>query len=387
MKRCTKCLYPETTKPYITFDDEGVCSGCKVSEEKKNIDWDARKKKLKKLISYYKGNGVYDCIIPISGGKDSTYQVHYAVKVLGLNPLLVTFNHLDNSTVGIRNLENLVLKFGLDHIRFTPSPDTIRKTSRHAFNIMGDPFWHEHAGIYTYPVQVAIEKKIPLILWGEYGYMDLVGMYGHDDYIEMSKKNREEHGMRGYDPEAFIKDNKEGLELKDISWSMYPSDNDIHAIGLIGIYLGNYINWNAIKQTELMIELYDFETDTKERTFNTYENVECYFNDTVHDYKKFIKFAYGRATDHASQLIRLGYITRDEGMRLIKNYDQVGIHPRLLEYLEWIGITLDEWNDKMSEELDDRAIFFDSSDLSDTADIKLPFINNPKYETEGRVFL
>ena len=223
---------------------------------------------------------------------------------------------------------------------------------------MGDPFWHEHAGIYTYPVQVAVEKNIPLIIWGEYGYMDLVGMYGHDDFIEMSKKNREEHGMRGYDPESFIEGNDEGLELRDISFSIYPPDEKIDALGLKGIYLGNYINWNAITQTELMIDLYDFETSTKERTFNTYENVECYFNDTVHDYKKFFKFGYGRATDHASQLIRLGYITREKGMSLIEEYDVLGDHSRLDEYREWLGITKEDWDTKMMEERDERALFF-----------------------------
>lgn len=394
MIRCTKCLYPETTRPYITFDDEGVCGGCRVHEEKERINWDERGQKLKTLIEPYKTGSTYDCIIPVSGGKDSTFQVHYAVEVLGLKPLLVTFNHLDNSEVGIRNLENLVVKFGLDHIRFTPSPDIIRKTSRHAFKLMGDPFWHEHAGIYTYPVQVAIEKKIPLILWGEYGYMDLMGMFSHDDFIEMSKKNREEHGMRGYDPESFIEGNEEGLTLRDIPWSIYPSDNEIHTLGVKGIYLSNYINWNPITQTKLMIDLYDFETAFKERTFNTYENVECYFNDTVHDYKKFYKFGYGRATDHASQLIRLGYITREEGLNLVKTYDvyEEQYHPKLLEYLEWIGITKKEWFEKMYEEWDSRATY-NNKDIqrprvfSEHCENKDVFLDNMHSTRQGRLFV
>ena len=358
MKRCKKCLYPETTKPYIVFDDEGICGGCIVSEEKDNIDWDERAKNLKELVAPYRStNNSYDCIIPVSGGKDSTFQVHYVVNVLKLRPLLVTFNHLDNSQVGIRNLENMVVKFGLDHIRFTPSPDVVKKTSRHAFKIMGDPFWHEHAGIYTYPVQVAVEKKIPLIIWGEYGYMDLMGMYSFNDFIEMSSKNREEHGMRGYSPEEFIEGNEEGLKLVDIQWAIYPKDDEIDNINIRGIYLGNYINWNPIKQTELMIDLYGFETDIKERTFNTYENVECYFNDCVHDYKKFFKFGYGRATDHASQLIRLGYITREEGLELVDHYDQLCEGHKLFEYLDWIGISREDWTKKMMEERDERAEF------------------------------
>lgn len=340
MIKCAKCLYPENTKPFIFFDEKGVCSGCRVHEEKEKIDWKERENILKRFVSNYKKDTGYDCIIPVSGGKDSHYQVHYVVNELNLRPLLVTFNHLDNSAEGIKNLENLIVKFGLDHIRFTPSPEVVKKCCRHAIKTMGDPFWHEHAGIYTFPVKIAVLYKIPLIIWGEYGFMDIAGMYSHKDFIEMSKKNRQEHGMRGMEASDFVLGNNEGLTERDLEFTVYPSDKEIQEVGIKGIYLSNFINWDPFKQAKLMIEEYGFTTAEKERTPNIYENAECYFNDTVHDYFKFLKFGYGRATDHASQLIRYGHITREEGEEIVNYYDVIKDHEKLHEFCDWVEMDI-----------------------------------------------
>ena len=336
MERCKKCIYPSTTKPYILFDDKGICGGCRVSEEKEKIDWTERAGMLKDLVAPYKKETGYDCIVPISGGKDSHYQVHYVKEILGLHPLVVTFNHLDNSKTGIANLENMISKLGVDLVRFTPNPQTVKKTCRHAIELMADPFWHEHAGIMSVPTQMAVKYDIPLIIWGEQGYLDLVGMFSHNDFVEMNKKTRQEHMMRGYEPEDFVKDNKEGLTIRDLEFTQYPSDEILEEKGIRGIYLGNYINWKPIEQTKLMIEKYGFMTDRKERTFNIYENAECYFNDTVHDYMKYLKFGYNRCVDHASQLIRAGLINRDEGAYLANLYNQPDPDDKFVEFCKWI---------------------------------------------------
>ena len=338
LERCRKCLYPFTTKPYIIFDDEGICGGCRVAEEKANIDWEERERLLRVLVQPYKKDTGYDCIVPVSGGKDSHYQVYYVKEVLGLRPLVVTFNHLDNSKTGIANLENMISKIGVDLIRFTPNPQTVKKTCRHAIKLMADPFWHEHAGIMSVPTQMAVKYDIPLIIWGEQGYLDLVGMFSHNDFIEMNKKTRQEHMMRGYEPEDFVKDNTEGLTLRDLDFTQYPDDETLEKKNIRGIYLGNYINWNPIKQTKLMIEKYGFMTARKERTFNIYENAECYYNDTVHDYMKYLKFGYNRCIDHASQLIRAGVINRDEGAYLANMYNDPTPDDKFVEFCEWIDM-------------------------------------------------
>lgn len=366
MKRCSKCLYPETTRPFISFDGNGVCSGCRTHEEKQKINWPDREKKLHDLIEGHINSlpkdRIWDCIIPVSGGKDSHYQVWYVKKVLKLNPLLVTFNHLDNSITGVRNLENLVSKFGCDHIRFTPNPEIIRKSCKHATIKLADPFWHEHAGIYTYPVQVAVKEKIPLIIWGEYGFMDLHGMFSHADFIEMSKKLRQEHGMRGMEVEEFLEGNLEGLTPKDFQFTKYPTDSEIEAVGVRGIYLGNYLNWNPFAQTEKMIADYNFltcEEVWQERiTPNIYENAECFYNNSVHDYMKWLKFGYSRTDDHLSQLIRHKKVTRDTAAVFLnyanKKRDKSWPTERFYEFLEWIGLSVPNFFSNLQKFVDPK---------------------------------
>ncbi|HQQ00519.1 MAG TPA: N-acetyl sugar amidotransferase, partial [bacterium] len=132
MRYCARCVYPENSRPTIIFDEYGICSGCRVHESKKQIDWQGREKMLREILDHYKGEAqrtgnLYDCIIPVSGGKDSHYQVYLVKEVYGLNPLLVTYNHTFNTQLGIRNLINMVKEFGCDLIRFTANPDSVRK--------------------------------------------------------------------------------------------------------------------------------------------------------------------------------------------------------------------------------------------------------------------
>jgi len=372
MIRCSKCLYPITTRPFISFDEKGVCPACRNAEERKKIDWNERKERLLRLVDPYRKSSGYDCLIGVSGGKDSHFQVYYAVKELGLKPLVVTFNHLDNSDVGVRNLENLVTKLKVDHIRFTPNPDVVQKCCAHATRTMLDPFWHEHAGIYTFPVRMAVAYKIPLILWGEYGFADIIGMFGNDDYIEMSKKLRQEHGMRGMEAEDFVKGTD--LSVRDLDFTQYPDNREIEELGLRGIYLGNYMEWNHVKHTKLMIDLYDFKTDRKERTFNPYENVECYFNDSVHDQLKYWKYGYGRATDHASNLIRNGYITREQGAWLVNEYDSKVCWDRLAEFLDYIDMSPIELWELVLKHRDPRVDF--EKILPESEPRRLPYVHN-----------
>jgi N-acetyl sugar amidotransferase len=355
MRYCTRCLYPETSAVPLTFDEKGVCSGCRIHEERNKIDWKMRWKELERILEKYrcKDGSNYDCIIPVSGGKDSHFQTHIIKNVFKLNPLLVTFNHEWNTEAGIRNLTNLITKFGCDHIRFTPNPKIIPKLARKALKTQGDPCWHCHAGIYTYPVRIAVKFKIPLIVWGEQGFMDLGGMYSHHDMVEMTKKFRKEHGMRGYDAEDMV-DEEEGITLEDLKWAIYPSDKEIEEVGVRGIYLGNYIPWDYKTQTELMIKLYGFETTKQPRTYTYYENVECWHDNGMHDYLKWLKFGYGRATDHASKDIRFGRMTREEGIKMVEKYDAQR-PPDLDLFLDFVGMTEEEFIKSIDHLRDPRA--------------------------------
>lgn len=341
MRYCARCVYPESSVVKLTFDERGVCSGCRVDEERYKIDWKEKEKRLRDILMSYKGKGEYDCIIPVSGGKDSYFQTYIIKEIYGLRPLLVTFNHQFNTCHGIKNLTNMITKFGVDHIRFTPNPQLIKKLGRVALKKMGDFCWHCHCGVYTYPVQMAVKYKIPLMVWGEIGHLLLGGMYSHHDMVEMSRKFRTEHGMRGYDYEDLI-DEKEGVAADDLKWAVYPSEEELEELGIKGLYLGNFLNWNAKRQTELMIEKYGFTTACESRTYNTYENVECYHCGGAHDYLRWLKFGYGRATDHASLDIRQRRMTREEGIEMVEKYD--GQRPKDLDnILKYLEITEEEF--------------------------------------------
>ena len=347
MEYCSRCLYPENAKPTIIFDDEGVCSGCRYHESRQNIDWLTREKLLREFLEEKKAEAKeagnqYDCIIPVSGGKDSHFQTYLMKVVYGMNPLLVTFNHSFNTRLGIRNLNNLVEKFGVDLIRFTANPHSVRKISRYMLKKVGDLTWHYHAGIRTFPFQVAVKYKIPLIVWGEHGFAELTGLVTLEDMVEFTKWTRQEHDMRGYEPHQLINE-ESGITENDIVPYIYPSDEEIENLDLRGIYLSNFIYWDALDHAKKMKENFGFSTHPgpREKTFILHGKIEDHAND-VHDYLKYLKFGYGRATDDASMEIRHGRMTREEGIELVKKYDH--IKPSTLKsYLDFLQVSEDEF--------------------------------------------
>ena len=350
MNYCTRCCYPENAQPTIIFDDEGVCSGCRYHEsrEKIEIDWAQRENMLEQILEWSRKEArrrgtVHDCIIPVSGGKDSHFQVWLMTKKYGMNPLLVAFNHLFNTPSGKRNLDNLVSVSGCDLYRISPSLHSVRKVSKFMLKRVGDLTWHYHAGIYTAPFQVSVQTNIPLIIWGEHGYAELTGMFSLEDFVEFTRWTRKEFDMRGLDVEDVVKDPDNDIEMKDLASYIFPSDDDIERVETRGIYLSNFVNWDAKAQTELMMKEWNFAPVTydRQRTFNLFSHIEDHANE-VHDYLKFLKFGYGRGTDAVSREIRLGRLRREEGVELVKRYDPV--EPSTLQtYLDLFEMTRDEF--------------------------------------------
>lgn len=354
MRYCKKCLYPENAKPTIIFDDEGICSGCRYHESrmKLDIDWDERWSILKEIcqeakdLAKERGNS-HDCIIPVSGGKDSHYQVWLMKEKLGMNPLLVHFNHGFNSPAGQRNFRNLKEQSGCDIIEYHAGMDAVKKISRYMLNTVGDITWHYHAGLRTVPFQVAVEKNIPLIIWGEHGFAELTGIVSMEDFVEFTRWSRKEHDMRGFEPEDLI--GKGGITNADIAPYVYPSDESIEKTEVRGIYLSNFIYWDAKRQTEVVSEHWDFGPVTykRGRTFNLHAKIEDHANE-VHDYLKYLKFGYGRGTDDASMEIRHGRMTREEGMRVVEEYDST--EPENLHYYcDFVGISVEEFYQLVDE--------------------------------------
>ena len=340
MRFCKRCLYPENHPLNITFDDDGICSGCRVHEEKDTLDWKPRGEKLKSILDEYRntsGNN-YDCIIPVSGARDSYFIVHTIKNVYGMNPLLVTYNKQYNTAVGIRNLANLRIQFDCDLMTLTVNPETVKKITRSTIRRMGSIYWHCLAGQTVYPVQAAVKFKIPLIVWGAHQGIDQVGMFSHLDEVEMTRKYRKEHDLMGIEAEDLIDDDLDFINEEDIIQYIYPDDKEIEQVGVRGIYLNNFIRWDSKAQHEEMIRSYNYESALQTRTFDTYNDVDCWNYSDIHDYIKFLKHGYGKVVDHASREIRLKRLTRSQGLEFVKKYHEKD-PKNLNKFLEWIGIT------------------------------------------------
>ncbi|NDB51748.1 MAG: N-acetyl sugar amidotransferase [Nitrosopumilaceae archaeon] len=362
MRYCLRCCYPENCRPSILFDEHGVCSGCRTFEQRRSetVNWKEKQQELATLLESYKeqarkNNAPYDCIIPISGGKDSHFQAHLITQIYKMKPLFVAYNHAYNTAVGMRNLTNMVDKFGCDLIRYTTNPKTARKISRYMLKKVGDITWHYHAGIMTFPIQIAVRYRIPLMIWGEHGEALLHGMHNLEDKVEFTKKHRQEHLMRGFEPEDILDDpqNKD-ITRTDLAPFFYPSDDEIGSLNLRGIYLSNYYPWDEFEHTKMVIEKYGFETfQDRQTSFNLYQKVDDFFQDT-HNYLKYLKFGYGRVTDQASTEIRNQRLTREQGIELIKKYEHL-IRPKNLDiFLKFVEMTEKEFLDNI-EHLRDKS--------------------------------
>lgn len=327
LQYCTRCCMPETNEG-MKFDEMGVCQACRSSEQKIHIDWVKREKQLRQILGKYRkraGNN-YDCILPVSGGKDSTFQAHILVKIYGMKPLAVTFSHNWYSPVGKQNLENLLENFNLDHIMFTPNRALVNKLARKSLVMIGDSCWHCHAGVGAFPLQIAVKYNIPLVVWGE-SAAEITGRSTYEDshlikftrdyFIRQSAK---------YWPDQMV-DNK--ISGKDMFPFNFPSQAEFNRVGVVGIHLGDYIFWDLERQVEFIKKEYGWLEDNIEGTYKKYKSSECIMPG-VHDYTKYLKRGFGRATDHASQDVRAGLLTREEAFKLISKYDPK--EPKILDY-------------------------------------------------------
>lgn len=356
MRYCKRCLYPENHALNITFDEKGVCSGCRVHEEKDTLDWNARSGMLKNILEGYRSRSgkSYDCVIPVSGARDSYFIVHTVKNVYGMNPLLVSYNKHYNTKMGIRNLAYLRTLLGCDLIMQTVSPETVKKITRSTLRKMASMYWHCLAGETVFPVQTAVRFKIPLIIWGAHQGCDQVGMFSHLDEVEMTRKYRKEHDLMGFEAEDLI-DKAEGITEDDVRLFEYPHDKELERVGVRGIYLSNYIRWDTKKQHEMMIDIYGYETSPQGRTFDTYNDVDSFHYSDLHDYIKYLKCGYGKVTDHASREIRLKRLTREEGIDLVRKYSKITPDPdKRRLFLEWVGMEPREFSSRIDAKRDPR---------------------------------
>ena len=353
MKICTNCVMPNT-KPDLHFDDNGVCDACRSQKDKNySINWQEREQEFLTLVKKYKKHPDYDCVIGVSGGKDSTFQV-IKVLELGLKPLCVCFEPTIPTKIGRKNLNNLN-NLGVDLIHIKRDPVVYKKLAKEAFIRTGDNEWQNHLGIFTVVPKFAVNFDIPLIIWGESPQIEYGGPASSKTRNVLDRQWLEEFGgLLGNRISDMI--GVEGLTKRDLSLYTYSSDTDVHRVGVTGLFLGYYFKWDLRsvlkKSKEFGFTVADRAVET---SYENFENLDCYSNH-LHDYLKYVKYGFGRATDNACLDIRLGYISRKQGIRLVNKYD--GRYPikAVQKYLEYTGFTQQEF-DKIVNSYTNKRIF------------------------------
>ncbi len=349
MKVCSACLLPETVESLVIGDD-GVCTVCRQIEYKRTeIDWVERGERMDAVLDEYRGTGHYDCVVPFSGGKDSTFTLWYLVKIKKLKPLVVRFDHGFFRPQLQENALKTFRLLGVDVHQFTPNWQIVRKLMYESLKRKGDFCWHCHTGIFAYPMWVALKFDVPLVIWGESG-AEYSSWYTFEEQEEMDQRRfnlKINRGIAAEDMIGMLDDSISDYEVqeRDLWPYTYPAKRDLKKAGTKSIFLGRYIPWQTKSQVELIKKELGWQGDQVEGIppEYDYEKIEC-FMQGVRDYIRFLKRGYGRTAHLASIDIRNGHITREEGQKLVDKYD--GKRPAALDlFLEYLGISEEEFHD------------------------------------------
>lgn len=316
---CRRCVMPDT-KPDLLLDDEGICNACRSYERRTEVDWDVRRHELMQVLERYgrPDGSNWDCIVPVSGGKDSTYQVVRMLQ-LGLNPLCVTSTTCDLSALGRRNIEN-IKRLGVDYVEMSPNPRIRAKLNRIGLTQVGDISWPEHVGIFTIPVRAAVQFNVPLIVWGENSQNEYGGPAAAADNNVLNRRWLEEFGgLLGLRVSDLV--GIDGIEQRHLIPYTYPTDEELARVGVTGLFLGHYLPWDGLSNA-LIAQANGFATYEKvvEGSMVSYENLDNH-QTGIHDYFKFLKFGFGRATDLACLHIRRGRLSRQDGLDAVRRLD------------------------------------------------------------------
>lgn len=343
--RCTRCMTPETHET-ISFDNEGICNVCRQHEHKREkIDWDQRRQSLEELLNKYKGINEYDCLVPFSGGKDSTYTLYTLVREFGLKPLVISFDHgFYRPTVEESKLRTF-RKLGVDVLRFTPNWKVVQKLMRESLIRKGDFCWHCHTGIFAYPMQVAVKYNVPLVIWGEPS-AEYTSYYSYEDGIEQVDEERFNRFVNlGINAEDMVGMLDGKVTERDLLPFTYPKLKDLKRIGYNSFCLGSYIPWDVRKHVELISQELGWQEEMVEGVPGCYgyEKIECMFQG-VRDYLKYIKRGYARTSHLTSIDIRNNRMSREQAKVLVAEYE--GKRPQSLDlFLEYLGMTEQEFNE------------------------------------------
>jgi len=330
------------TRPGIKFNKAGVCYPCLAAEKKKSINWNRRFRELKKfLMKFRRDDDYYDCVIAGSGGKDTYYQVYVMKELMGMNPLVIKVKDSYTETkAGAHNLKNMCDVFGVDLITYNLNHDTMRRMTRIAFEEFGLPNWAVDLAIYSVPLRLAYDLGIKLVVYGE----NISYEYGgpHAEETHSAKNQIKNNAVKEIDWEWW---EDRGVFADEVSMIQYPCEEVLNWIE--PIYLSFFMPWDGRKNYELA-KKYGFKDCTdewdREGFIENYDQIDS-IGYVIHPQLKYQKYGHARATDVASYWIRNGYITRNEGMKLVEENDHIMDSKAIEDFLQFTGYTREEFDE------------------------------------------
>lgn len=346
MKFCTKCIMPDT-RPGITFDARGECIACQNNEKKKTMDWNSRYEELKELCDRYrrKEPGQYDCIIAVSGGKDSHYQVHVMKELMGMNPLLITVEDFFTMTeAGKHNVKNISEAFGCNLIAFKPNRRAAKIISRYMFEKYGRPLWYVDRLLYTVPLYYAAALNIPLIVYGENVSYEYGGVDDKETY------SAREQVFNGVAPGVELQELVDaGVPMDELTYLEAPSRELLDKLD--PIYLSYFVEWNGLKNYEFAKRrgfkdlTHEWDRTNHIENFNQIDSCGYLLN----AWMKYPKYGHAYATDYAARWVRYGILTREEAVKLAEERDH-NIDPKIVEdFCSFTGMTVKEFYEALEK--------------------------------------
>ncbi len=346
------------SRPRIVFNEKGICNACLHSKKKEKINWNERKLEFLELVNKIKfdtkkNNRLYDCVVPWSGGKDST---SIAIKLkfeFGLNPLLVTFSPLIVNECGNNN-RNELSKMGFDSVFLMPNQKVSKQLSKRFFLERGNPKVAWDAGVNAGPVQIALNYNIPTVFYAEHGESEYGGLVLNKE-SEKKRNLREviEHQVGDF-PENWV---TESISLKDLSPYIYPSEEELQKIDLTAYYFSYFFRWSMLDNFEYVkSKMPNFQTNPNGRTEGTFTDFDSLDDkiDNLYYYMQYVKFGFGRATRDSCRMIQNNQMTREKAIELARKYDNEFPSKDFNEVLSFLDLNEDEFEEIVNKHRNDE---------------------------------
>ena len=335
-----------STRPRITFDDRGYCNACQWLEEKKIMDWKPRERELINLLDKYRSaNGNFDCIVPVSGGKDGSYVAHQLKHKHGMNPLAITVKPALSLEIGDQNLTNFI-QSGYNHIHISCNPIVLDRLNKYGFIEKGFPYYGWLIAIMTAVIKTATNFKIPLIFYGEDGEVEYGGSTESKNKSLYDINYMKRVYLEGGHEKVFDRIKADGdISDADLAFFQFPTDDEATESGLLYTHWSYFESWDSYRNYIVAKEycgLVEKDTGNHDTFTNFSQNDQALYS--LHAYLMYLKFGFGRATQDAGIEIRRGSMTRDQALNLVTMYDNAYPYDLIDTYLEYYKMSKQEFD-------------------------------------------